>query len=125
MRVDSVRIAAAVAPVMRGMIRGNGIDQDDATLLTNGAAWNPLLKNALIALDSSSISRTPIVTTPRFNVFSVVATGDSIAMNIGVTHCDGARFSGASEWLVVKRNANGWNVASRRFSGSGHGKCGG
>lgn len=122
---DSVHIAAALAPVMRGMIRGQAIDQDNSSLLRSGSAWNPLLRMALAALDSNLIARTPAVTTARFNVFSVEATGDSVAMNVGITQCDGARFAGGSELFVVKRDANGWRVSSRRFSGSGHGKCGG
>jgi len=124
-RADSLGIAAALAPGVRGMIHGPAIMQDSPKLLRSGAPWNRYLEDALAAIDSTIITHAPTVTTARFNVFTADAAGDSIIVNVGVTHCDGARFGGGSEAYVVKRARTGWTVVSKRFSGSGQGRCGG
>jgi hypothetical protein len=123
-RADSLSIASALAPAVRGMIRGQAVSQDDPSLLRSGAPWNALLRDALLAFDSASVANRPLVTSARFNVFSAETAGDSITLNVGLTHCDGARFVGGGEFYVLQRGASGWRISSRRFSGSGHGKCG-
>ena len=122
-RADSAGIAAAIAPALRGAINGQGVAQDNATLLQKSAAWNRWIQDALAAIDSTVIAGLPTRTTARFNVFTADASGDSIALNIGVTQCNGLSFAGISDRYVVKRGSAGWVVAGKRFSGSGHGRC--
>lgn len=122
-RADSVGIAAVIAPAIRDAIHGQAVAQDNATLMRTGARWNRWLQDALAAIDSTVISPAPTRTTARFNVFAAEASGDSVVLNIGVTQCDGTRFAGISDRYVVKRGPSGWVIASKRFSGAGHGRC--
>lgn len=123
-RADSIAIATALAPSVREMIKPPAIMQDNARLLRDGAPWNAFLQTALERLNPSNITRTPAVTTDRFNVFTLIVAPDSVVANVGVTQCNGSHFGGASNRFVLKQSAGAWRVVSKAFSGSGSGKCG-